>query len=211
MCYIAYYRVSTSEQGISHLGIEAQMKAVRQFVKTGELQAEYTEIESGKNDNRPELSKALQQAKETGCTLLIAKLDRLSRNVTFISTLMDARVKFKCCDMPEADSFTIHIFAALAQKEREQISARTKAALQALKDRGVKLGGTKPLTSEAIASGNQSRRDSKANNDRNRIAKAFIAKCSGSTLQQIANELNQHGIKTSTGKQFTPTQVGRLK
>lgn len=211
MCYIAYYRVSTTEQGNSGLGIDAQKKSVSTFCKEGQLIAEYTDIESGKVDNRPELLKALQHAKETGCTLLIAKLDRLSRNLTFISQLMDAKVKFKCCDMPEADNFTIHIFAALAQKEREQISNRTKVALQALKERGVKLGKPENFTNEGRKMANKAVSDKAKANTNNSNAKAIIGLMSGKTLKEVAAYLNEKGFKTSKGGLFTPTQVMRLK
>lgn len=212
MEYIAYYRVSTSEQGMSGLGIEAQQDAARSFAKNDCILAEYTEVESGKNNNRAELMKALQHAKNANATLLIAKLDRLSRNLTFISTLMDAHVKFKCCDMPEADNFTIHIFAALAQKEREQISARTKAALSALKARGVKLGGTKRITPEAGRTGNEAMKAKKEMNENNQRAGTVInlLRTNGATLQEITDELNKKGFKTSRGGTFRAEQVKRL-
>lgn len=212
MCYIAYYRVSTTDQGNSGLGIEAQQKAVKAFCKEGQLQAEFTDIESGKNDNRPELLKALQLAKETKCTLLIAKLDRLSRNLTFISTLMDAGVKFKCCDMPEADNFTIHIFAALAQKEREMISSRTKAALQSLKARGIKLGKPENFTTEGQRAAHAATRAKAANNINNQQSTGYAQalRSNGKTLKEIAEALNKSGHKTSKGGAFTPTQVSRL-
>ena len=113
--FIAYYRVSTQRQGLSGLGLEAQKNAVLSFLHNRDLVSEFTDIETGKNDNRPELLKAIDLAKRTNSTLLIAKLDRLSRNLTFISTLMDAKVRFICADMPDANELTIHIFAALAQ------------------------------------------------------------------------------------------------
>jgi DNA invertase Pin-like site-specific DNA recombinase len=138
MGYISYLRVSTKGQEISGLGLEAQREAVlRAF---GSPVHEYIEIESGKSDSRPELHKALAHAKETKHTLVIAKLDRLSRNVSFIANLMDSGVEFKCADMPQMDKFTAHIISAVAQREREMISQRTKAALEVKKSQGVKLG-----------------------------------------------------------------------
>src|ERR1700744_180593 len=113
--FIAYFRVSTQRQGQSGLGLEAQKSAVLSFLNNRTLVAEYTDIETGKNDNRPQLLKAIELAKQTNSILLIAKLDRLSRNLTFVSTLMDTKVKFICCDMPDANEITIHIFGDLAQ------------------------------------------------------------------------------------------------
>lgn len=138
MGYISYLRVSTRGQELSGLGLEAQREAVlRAF---GNPIHEYVEIESGKLDSRPQLQKALAHAKETKHTLVIARLDRLSRSVSFIASLMDSGVDFKCADMPQMDKFTAHIFSAVAQHERELISKRTKAALQVKKAQGIKLG-----------------------------------------------------------------------
>ena len=138
--YIAYKRVSTKEQGDSRLGLEAQERTIANFIKDGELLNSYTEIESGKKANRPILIQALNECKQTGATLVIAKLDRLSRSVSFISSLMDSKVNFVACDSPFATPLTIHILAAVAQAEREATSARTVAALQSKKERGFKLG-----------------------------------------------------------------------
>lgn len=146
--FIAYYRVSTSRQGSSGLGLDGQRTAVLSYVSNRSLIAEFTDIETGKNDNRPELRKAIELAKESDSTLVIAKLDRLSRNLTFISTLMDAKIKFVCTDMPDANELTIHIFAALAQWERIRIGERTRAALAALKALGKRLGKPENFTVE---------------------------------------------------------------
>ncbi len=142
MKVVAYYRVSTAAQGRSGLGLEAQRSAVKAYCKGRECQllAEFTEVESGKRNNRPELERALHHAKVTGATLVIAKLDRLSRNAAFLLQLQDSGVKFVAADMPEACHLTVGILALVAQQEREAISARTKAALQAAKERGRKLG-----------------------------------------------------------------------
>jgi DNA invertase Pin-like site-specific DNA recombinase len=148
--YVVYYRVSHERQGRSGLGLEAQMAMFTTFLcaHPGEVVGEYTEVETGKSlrksQRRPELQKAIAHAKAAKATLVIAKIDRLARNVAFISTLMEGDLPFKCCDMPEADKFTIHILAALAQREGEMISERTSAALQALKARGVRLGSARP-------------------------------------------------------------------
>ena len=139
--YIAYYRVSTQKQGNSGLGLEAQRSDVSRFVERGgTLIADYQDIESGKKNDRPNLIKAIEECKKRNATLLIAKLDRLSRNASFIFTLHDSKIKFVCCDMPDANSITIGIMAVLAQDERERTSQRTKAALAELKRKGVKLG-----------------------------------------------------------------------
>ena len=153
--YIAYYRVSTKEQGISNLGIEAQKRTVELFCKNGKIIHCYTEIESGKNNKRVKLSAAINECKQTGATLVISKLDRLSRNLAFVTSLMESQIKFQACDMPTANELTIAIFAAIAQNEVKLISERTKSALQSLKLRGVKLGNpnTPKGSKEAKAAG----------------------------------------------------------
>ena len=135
--FIAYYRVSTAEQGRSGLGIEAQKETVARFLNGGDwkLIAEFEEYESGKRNNRPKLKEALDRCKSTGATLVIARLDRLSRNSAFITALQESKTRFLCCDMPEANEFTITIMAALAAVEAKRISTNTKAALAAAKVR----------------------------------------------------------------------------
>ena len=139
---IAYYRVSTKRQGRSGLGLEAQEKAIEDFVKSNDYMVvgEFIEIESGRVNKRPVLEVALAECKRLHATLLIAKLDRLSRNVAFISALLESKIDFKAVDNPFAEKFTLHILAAVAEKEREDASKRTKEALQAAKRRGVELG-----------------------------------------------------------------------
>lgn len=143
---VAYYRVSTKQQGKSGLGLDGQKAAVCDYVTRdgGTILAEYTEVETGKSKDRPELLKAVAHAKRAKAVLLVAKLDRLARNVAFTSALMESGVDFVACDNPHANKFTIHILAAVAEHEAEQISLRTKAALQAAKRRGVKLGSARP-------------------------------------------------------------------
>ena len=139
--YVAYYRVSTAKQGKSGLGLEAQKETVRAFVeKEGELIGEYVEVQSGRKDNRVELWKAIRLAKNEGARIVIARLDRFSRKVSFISGIMDQGVSLVVAEMPHASEFQLHIFAALAQEERRLISERTKAALAQAKKRGVTLG-----------------------------------------------------------------------
>jgi DNA invertase Pin-like site-specific DNA recombinase len=145
--FIAYYRVSTAEQGKSGLGLEAQRKAVRDYLDGGswELIGEYTEVETGKRSDRPELEKAIAACKKHRARLVIAKLDRLSRNVAFIATLLEKKIDFLCCDNPHATKFNLHILAAVAEFERDAISKRTTEALAAAKARGVKLGNISAL------------------------------------------------------------------
>ena len=147
--YFAYYRVSTKQQGASGLGLEAQQAAVVSFLKGGQSQGEYVEVESGKKNQRPQLLAAMAAARAAGGVLLIAKLDRLSRTARFIFTLRDSGVDFVCCDMPDANTLTVGLFAVLAQHERETISKRTKDALAAKKARGAQLGTPANLTAGA--------------------------------------------------------------
>jgi DNA invertase Pin-like site-specific DNA recombinase len=210
--FIAYYRVSTIRQGQSALGLEAQRSSVLSFLNKRILLKEFTDIETGKNDNRPQLLQAIELAKQTGSTLLIAKLDRLSRNLTFISTLMDAKVKFICADMPDANELTIHIFGALAQWERIRISERTKGALQELKKRGKKLGTPENFTDSVRKMGPIKMTENANANSNNQKSKKLINLLNrdGKSLRQIAFELNDAGFKTSKGHQFKPEQVRRL-
>jgi DNA invertase Pin-like site-specific DNA recombinase len=213
MNYIAYYRVSTQKQGQSGLGIDAQKAAVAQF--TGNCNncviGTYRDIETGKNNDRPELLKAIAQAKQTGAKLLIAKLDRLSRNAAFILTLKDSGVNFVCCDMPEANALTIGIMAIIAQQEREMISKRTKEALQAKLARvGEWRKGV--ITADTHAKGQAAIKTKAASNQNTMRAKNYAKtlKAQGLTLQEIADRLNSEGHHSSTGKQYHRTSVNRL-
>jgi DNA invertase Pin-like site-specific DNA recombinase len=212
--FIAYYRVSTAKQGLSGLGLEAQQAAVASFVKsqTGNLVAEYVEIESGKHDDRPKLEQAISAAAATGATLVIAKLDRLSRNAGFIFRLRDSGVSFIAADMPEANTLTIGILAVIAQAEREAISARTKAALAARRARGLSLGTPSNLTAAARARGPITRHQKAVSNQQNRQAAELIRLYTkdGVSLRQIAAKLNAAGYKTRNGKQFSAMTVSRL-
>jgi len=210
--FIGYYRVSTQKQGVSGLGLDSQKSAVHSFIGNRSLIAEFKDIESGKNDNRPELLKAIQKTKETGSTLVIAKLDRLSRNLNFITLLQNEKVKFVCCDLPDANELTINIIGAMAQSERKLISERTKSALGQLKKRGVKLGSPENLTNEARLKGAMKMIEKSIKNDNNIKARKVIhlLKSNGMTLREIANELNESGFKTAKGLSFQPEQVRRL-
>lgn len=208
--YIAYFRVSTQKQGRSGLGLEAQRTSVRRFLSQGDnLLAEYTDIESGKRDERPNMLKAIEECKKEGAILLIAKLDRLSRNASFIFALRDSRINFKCCDMPNANSVTIGIMAVLAQDERERISQRTKDALAELKRKGKRLGTPKNLTQEAREKGLRIRKENAIKNENNRKATAMIIamRQQGKSFYAITKELNDLGFKTRMNSIFHQNQV----
>jgi DNA invertase Pin-like site-specific DNA recombinase len=208
--YIGYYRVSTDKQGISGLGLDAQHESVKRFIGNGTLLAEFTEIESGKNNNRPQLQAALDYAKQNKATLVIAKLDRLSRNAGFIFALRDSGVDFICADMPDANTLTIGIFAVLAQYERELISQRTKAALAAKKAQGFKLGNPQYFSDTGRKAGREvsARKAKEFHKQPAEMAKLLREK--GLTLRLIASKLNSLGFTTRHGKEFRPTSVMRL-
>jgi DNA invertase Pin-like site-specific DNA recombinase len=213
--YIAYYRVSRKIQFESGLGLSAQKSSVEKYVagQDGIILNEYTEVETGTNKReRIEIHKAIQQAKNEGAILAIANLSRLARNVSFVSSLMDAGVEFIAVDMPSANHFTIHIFSALAEQEALLISSRTRLALAELRKKGVALGNPKNLTNEARAKGVQAIKENAINNDRNRQAQSIISNCKekGMTYRQIANYLNELNFKTRYGKQFLPATVLQL-
>ncbi len=207
MKVVAYYRVSTAAQGRSGLGLEAQQAAVAQFCggRGCDILGEFTEVESGKVNSRPELTKALHLAKVTGATLVVAKLDRLSRNVAFLAALQESGAPFVAADMPEANELTIHIMAAVAQAERKAISRRTKEALAAAKARGVKLGN--PNGAAALVSADKGNVASlvaiKAGADRFAAdLEPIVADIMGkgtTSLRTIAAELNRRGIVTRRG------------
>jgi DNA invertase Pin-like site-specific DNA recombinase len=200
-------------QGNSGLGLNAQKSAVLKFINNDDvLIKSYTDVESGKNDNRPSLMQAIEDCKNNDATLLIAKLDRLSRNAAFIFTLKDSQVKFKCVDMPEANSVTIGIMAVLAQDERERTSKRTKDALAELIKQGVKLGSPQNLNKEAREKGLQARMRNARNSENNRKAQGFIVSLyhNGLSFYAITKELNKLGYKTRNNKEFQQNQVHRL-
>ena len=211
MKYIAYYRVSTKRQGESQLGLKAQKHAVERFISPDLIDQEFTEIETGTNKRyRPILNEAIELCKKTGATLIIAKLDRLARNVAFVSSLMDSQVKFKAVDMPEANELTIHIMSAIAQHEAKAISKRVKEGLAQSKK---KLGTPANLTEKARLRGLESIRHKAKNNPHNKRALAFVRGLDYKKLKlrEIAEALNLNGFVTSKGKQFSTTQVIRIK
>ena len=221
---IAYYRVSTKQQGDSGLGLDGQKSAVEAFAKqTGaRIVASYREVESGKLADRPELAKALTHAKRSKATLVVAKLDRLARNVAFLSALMRAGVDFVACDNPHANKLTIHILAAVAEDEAERISARTKAALAVAKARGVKLGSNRP----GHWDGREEARKAGLSRGREVAAKVISAaaveayadllpamlaeRAKGATLAGIAEKLTSEGHTTRRGKPWNAVQVARV-
>ena len=206
--FIAYYRVSTEKQGRSGLGLDAQREAVHAFLSggSGTLLGEHTEVESGRRDDRPELAKALQACRLTGATLLIAKLDRMTRRVSFLANLMDSGVEFVACDNPHATRFTIHILAAVAEHEAAMISARTKAALAAAKARGVKFGGYRGVTVDH-------RRGTEALQKRADTFAATVGpmvkqmRRDGLSLREIGRALTERGIRTARGGAWSADAV----
>jgi DNA invertase Pin-like site-specific DNA recombinase len=213
--YIAYYRVSRKTQEVSGLGLAAQKTTVAKFIesKEGCLFSEFTEVETGTNKRkRIAIHEAIEEARKQSAILVIAKIDRLSRNVSFISSLMDAGVEFVACDMPSANNFTIHIFSALAEQEANLIGLRTRQALQELKNRGVELGTPTNLTMEARTKGIKTIKENALKNNNNRQAQSIIVSCKekGLTYRKIASYLNDLNFKTRHGNLFYPLTVQRL-
>jgi DNA invertase Pin-like site-specific DNA recombinase len=210
--FVAYLRVSTVRQGESGLGLEAQRATVEAFARQhgGAIVASFVEVETGKRSDRPELGKALEVARKGKATLLIAKLDRLARNVAFIANLMDAGVEFLACDQPFASRLTLHILAAVAEDEARRISERTKAALQAAKARGRKLGS--PIAAKTVARARAARSAYAAKANATTLAVIReVQGCGIDTLAGIARALQARGVKTPAGRsQWQPVQVSRL-
>jgi DNA invertase Pin-like site-specific DNA recombinase len=218
--FISYLRVSTARQGASGLGLEAQREAVSRYLNGGKWQLvhEVVEVESGKRNDRPAIAEALRLCRLHKGTLVIAKLDRLARNVHFISSLMESGVDFIACDFPEANRLTVHILAAVAEHEAAMISARTKAALQAAKARGVALGGQRGSLARMKSMADKGTRSSISARQQTAIkrrddllpviehlkAEGYIS------LRAIARGLNDEGLTTARGKAWTATQVMRL-
>jgi DNA invertase Pin-like site-specific DNA recombinase len=190
--FVAYYRVSTDRQGTSGLGLDAQRTAVLAHAANGQLIAEYTEVESGKkHTNRPQLLAALAECRRSGATLVIAKLDRLGRNVAFISALMEGGIDFVACDNPYANRLMLHMLAAFAEHEREQISQRTKAALAAAKARGVRLGN--PRAKEALEIARAVHYSRRPAPEVLAVMQAFRSR--GMSYRAIARELNRLNMR----------------
>jgi DNA invertase Pin-like site-specific DNA recombinase len=213
--FVAYYRVSTQRQGQSGLGLEAQKTAVLAHVAGREIIEEYTEVESGKKADRPELRKAIALARKHKATLIIAKLDRLARNVRFIAELMESDVDFVACDLPTANKLTIQIMAAIAEHERDIISERTKASLAAAKERGTVLGAANPKIQPAASLGRlrgQITITRKANQQAQTVM-GVVEEIRGAgitTLQGVADALNARGIRTARGNVWHPQSVSNV-
>ncbi|TBX81891.1 DNA invertase [Rhizobium laguerreae] len=210
--YVRYTRVSTARQGQSGLGLEAQDLDIDVYLQNYsdvpyEIIGSFQDIESGANDDRPELQKALDLCRKTGAVLLVAKLDRLSRKVARIATLMeDKRVKFAVANLPRADKAMLHMYAVMAEMERDFISARTKAALAVAKSRGSRLGGLRDKTMKR----NDAIQEKAAGEARKLMATIGPMRDGGSTLTQIADALTANGVKTSRGGSWTATQIARV-
>ena len=218
MKFVGYVRVSTARQGRSGLGLQAQEAAINQHVlsRRGELVQTFKEVESGKNDERPQLMGALVKARLTGATLVIAKLDRLSRNAAFLLTLRESGVKFVATDMPDANELTVGIMALVAQQERQAISQRTREALQAAKARGTKLGnpnGAAPL--RRAAKGNAAalqvtRDNADAHAEALRSTISELQKQGRGSLRSVAAQLNAQGILTARNATWHRSSVANL-
>jgi DNA invertase Pin-like site-specific DNA recombinase len=218
--WIAYYRVSTARQGRSGLGLDAQRQAVTDFLNGGswKLVGEYTEVESGKNSDRPQLAEALKACRVHRATLVIAKLDRLSRDAHFLLGLQNAGVKFVAADMPEANEMIVGIMAVVAQAERKMISRRTKEALAAAKARGVKLGGFRGRagTAEDCAKATAARQAKAAAQAAdlmptiNDVRAELLAGGEKTTLRAIAKKLNERDVKAPRGGEWSAVQVSRV-
>jgi DNA invertase Pin-like site-specific DNA recombinase len=201
--FVAYYRVSTDKQGDRGYGLDAQRKAVVDYLNGGTwtLVGEFTEVESGKrSDNRPELEKALVAARKHKARLVIAKLDRLSRNVAFIAGLMERKVDFVSVDMPSATPFMLHVYAAVAEEERRMIGSRTKAGLAAAKARGVVLGNAR------LAAANRA-----SASDRASALEPILNELRELSARSIAAELNRRCVATPTGAPWSAKTVIRVR
>jgi len=221
---IAYIRVSTQKQGQSGLGLEGQQTAIAAYAKSagGDMVQKFVEVESGKRSDRPELAKAMAFAKRIKGRLVIAKLDRLARNVAFVSALMESKVDFVACDNPHANKLTLHILAAIAEHEAEMISQRTKAALAAARARGTKLGSARPghwSGKEAIRRAAARKASQVAQRVRAELAEPVYAavkpmatelRGEGMSLQAIADRLNEQGHATVRGLPWNKMQVSRI-
>lgn len=204
--FTPYIRVSTSRQGASGLGLDAQREATQNFVNRygGVVDDVFVEIESGKKANRPELAKAIEHCKKTGSTLLVARLDRLARNLHFVTSLQQSKISFIAADNPDANSLVLHILASMAEYEAKLVSERTKAALRAAKARGTKLGNPRPNLEKL----HQARRASArvfGESIQATIREIQAAGVAG--LTGIARALNARGVTTATGKRFFPATV----
>ena len=209
--YVAYLRVSTQKQGYSGLGLEAQREIIQKYLCDKTPVAEYIEIESGRKKERPKLKEALALCRKDGAILIVAKLDRLARSVSFLSNLLESDVEIVFCDFPQANKMVLHIISAISQYEAELIAARTKASLQAKKSRGFKLGNPEHLMDrheQAIQNSIRTCKDKADNNPNNKRAVAMLRTLTKEehTLQEMTDILNKEGfvtLKSATIIQYT--------
>lgn len=209
--YVSYCRVSTQKQGFSGLGLEGQREMIRNYLKGKEPIAEFIEVESGKKNNRPKLTEALELCKKTGSTLIVAKLDRLSRNVAFTSKLLESDINIIFTDMPEANRLVLHIISSISEYEISLVKTRTKAALEQ-KKKVMKLGKPENLLNnlrENVAKSNETNRQKALDNPNNKRAASMLKLLvkEDMTLQQMADTLNSEGFVTAQGYQFTSSAV----
>lgn len=212
--FVAYLRVSTQRQGYSGLGLEAQREIIHNYLRDRKPIFEYVEVESGRKTDkgRPKLKEALSQCRTYGAKLIVAKLDRLARNVSFLSALLDSDVEIVFCDFPQANKMVLHILASISQYEAELISTRTRQALAAKKARGCKLGNPEHLMNKhktAIENSNNTNRKKAEDNPNNKRAVAMLRILAeqGMTLTEMTEKLNKEGFVTSKGYQFRASQV----
>ena len=213
--YVAYLRVSTQRQGVSGLGLEAQREIIQNYLHHTKPIAEFIEVESGRRNNRPKLAEALALCKKEGCHLIVAKLDRLSRSVSFLSQLLESDIEIAFCDFPQANKMMLHIVSAIAQYEAELIATRTRQALAAKKSRGHKLGNPEHLLDQhqqAIQRSvetNQAKANENPNNKRAvAMLRILVKECK--TLQQMADILNDEGFTTSMGYKFKASTTYKI-
>jgi len=213
--YVAYLRQSTMKQAISGLGVEAQREIIEKFLGDKKPIAEFVETESGKRTDRPKLAEALELCRKTKSTLIVAKLDRLSRNVAFTSKLLESDVEIKFCDFPEANRLILHIIASIAEYEAGLISQRTKQSLKAKKARGILLGKPENLMNNldrALENSKRAIRKKAKDNPNNKRAVAMLKVLveQDLSLSEMARRLNEEGFVTSQGKKFSAWQVSVL-
>lgn len=213
--YVAYLRVSTQKQGYSGLGLEVQREIIQKYLCDKTPFAEYIEIESGRKKERPKLIEALSLCRKDGATLIVAKLDRLARSVSFLSNLLESDVDIVFCDFPEANKMVLHILSAISQYEAELIATRTRSALQAKKARGFKLGNPEHLMDkheEAIQNSIKTCKEKADNNPNNRRAIAMLRTLAKEehSLQEMTDILNKEGFVTSRGCSFSKSTVYKL-
>ena len=213
--YVAYLRVSTQKQGFSGLGLEAQREIIHNYLHNTNPIAEFVEVESGRKSDRPKLKEALALCRKDGATLIVAKLDRLARSVSFLSGLLESDVEIVFCDFPQANKMVLHIISAISQYEAELIAARTKASLQAKKSRGFKLGNPEHLLEKHKQAIQNSIKTCKAKADSNPNNKRAVAMLrtlvkENHSYKEMAEILNNEGFVSSKGCTFTKSTVYKL-